>query len=84
MPNVKFWRFIFFFQYFKNIQELNLYIYIRNCFWRLWYSQQKSVKIITPLKFTSNMVMRDDAMSIFAHAILIPQVKIEGQPTPMD
>lgn len=61
-----------------------IYIYIRNCFWRLWYSQQKSVKIITPLKFTSNMVMRDDAMSIFAHAIFIPQVKIEGQPTPMD
>lgn len=61
-----------------------IYIYIRNCFWRLWYSQQKFVKIITPFKFTSNMVMRDDAMSIFAHAILIPQVKIEGQPTPMD
>lgn len=55
-------------------------MYIRNCFWRLWYSQQKSVKIITPLKFTSNMMMRDDAMSIF----FIPQVKIEGQPTPMD
>lgn len=30
------------------------------------------------------MVMRDDAMSVFARAIFIPQVKIEGQPTPMD